>query len=303
MISRKVIGVFINSAVHQPHINTLTAMCHGIRETTDNLVFLSNSEKYMDCDVAVVFGSWKNRLTKHHILKTDIIKQHKKDLIVIETPLLGRLITNDHKYYRVGKNHYMDTLGFFNNKNKDKDRWGIIRTDVGIKVKDWRTKGDHILFLMQLPGDAAIANVDILDWLKKSIIECKKNSDRPIKVRMHPLISSYDLSTFEKFVEAQKNVTMVFGDKEPIDRDLEDCWATVSFTSGGSVDSIINGIPVITPSNLNFVYPISSHSIDEIEKPKMMDRQQLLNDLAYTQWTTTEIAHGLPYKHLFNIDG
>ena len=42
MTSRKVVGVFLNSAVHQPHINTLTAMTHGIRETTDNLVFLSN---------------------------------------------------------------------------------------------------------------------------------------------------------------------------------------------------------------------------------------------------------------------
>ena len=46
MTSRKVVGVFLNSATHQPHINTLTAMTHGIRETTDSLVFLSNSTKH-----------------------------------------------------------------------------------------------------------------------------------------------------------------------------------------------------------------------------------------------------------------
>ena len=174
MTSRKVVGVFLNSAVHQPHVNTLTAMTHGIRETTDNLVFLSNSTKYMDCDIAVIFGSWKDRHTKHHLLKKDVVTKHKGDLLVIETPLLGRTITEDHRYYRVGKGHYMDTLGYFNNKKSDKDRWGIIRTDLGLEIKDWRKDGKHIMFLMQLPGDAATANVDILKWLQDEIVKCKK---------------------------------------------------------------------------------------------------------------------------------
>ena len=98
MTSRKVVGVFLNSATHQPHVNTLTAMTHGIRETTDNLVFLSNSTKYMDCDVAIIFGSWKDRYTQHHILKNDVVNNHKGDLLVVETPLLGRTITEDHRY-------------------------------------------------------------------------------------------------------------------------------------------------------------------------------------------------------------
>ena len=119
---------------------------------------------------------------------------------------------------------------------------------------------------------------------------------------MHPLISSYDLSKFEEFVEKQKDVSMVFGHKNPIAMDLENCWATVAFTSGGAVDSLLAGIPVITPSPLNFTFPISSHSIEDIENPKMEDRQQLFNDLAYSQWTVTEMAHGLPYKHLLAND-
>ena len=302
MTSRKVVGVFLNSATHQPHVNTLTAMTHGIRETTDNLVFLSNSTKYMDCDVAIIFGSWKDRYTQHHILKNDVVNNHKGDLLVVETPLLGRTITEDHRYYRVGKGHYMDSLGYFNNKNSDKDRWGIIRTDLNLNVKDWRKDGKHILFLMQLPGDAATADVDILKWLQDEIVKCKKISDRPIRIRMHPLISSYDLSKFEEFVDKQKDVSMVFGHKDPITMDLENCWATVSFTSGGSVDSLLAGVPVITPSPLNFAYSLSSHSVEDIENPKMEDRQQLFNDLAYTQWTVTEMAHGLPYKHLLVND-
>jgi hypothetical protein len=298
MTSRKVVGVFLNSAVHQPHVNTLTAMTHGIRETTDDLVFLSNSTEYMECDVAIIFGSWKDRGTSHHLLKNSVVNRHKGDLLVIETPLLGRTITEDHKYYRVGKGHYMNTLGTFNNKDSEKDRWGIIKTDLDLGIKDWRKDGDYILFLMQLPGDAATANVDILQWLREEIIKCKKVSKRPIRVRMHPLISSYDLSKFEEFVDGQENVTMVYGNKDPIYKDLEGAWATVGYSSGGTVDSLLAGVPVITPSNLNFAYPISSHDISCVENPKMEDRQQLFNDLAYTQWTVTEMAHGLPYKHL-----
>ena len=302
MTSRKVVGVFLNSAVHQPHINTLTAMTHGIRETTDNLVFLSNSTKYMDCDTAIIFGSWKDRHTKHHILKNDVINNHKGDLLVIETPLLGRTITEDHRYYRVGKGTIWIHLVTLITKSLTKIDGVLLELILVLEVKDWRKEGKHIMFLMQLPGDAATANVDILKWLQDEIVKCKKISDRPVRVRMHPLISSYDLSKFEEFVEKQKDVSMVFGHKNPIAMDLENCWATVAFTSGGAVDSLLAGVPVITPSNLNFAYPISSHSIEDVENPKMEDRQQLFNDLAYTQWTVTEMAHGLPYKHLLHND-
>ena len=93
---------------------------------------------------------------------------------------------------------------------------------------------------------------------------------------------------------------MVFGHKNPIAMDLENCWATVAL----QVESLwiaCGSIPVITPSPLNFAYQYH-HSVEDIENPKMEDRQQLFNDLAYTQWTVTEMAHGLPYKHLLAND-
>ena len=62
---------------------------------------MTASEVYQNCDIAVMFGSWK-RLSKkdykwdrapHHILKNDIVKQHgRKPIVIIETPLLGRTI-------------------------------------------------------------------------------------------------------------------------------------------------------------------------------------------------------------------
>ena len=62
-----------------------------------------------------------------------------------------------------------------------------------------------------------------------------------------------------------------------------------------------NGNVVVYPSDLhtNPEYGQLIHfDIYFKQNPKMEDRQQLFNDLAYTQWTVTEMAHGLPYKHL-----
>ena len=62
-------------------------------------------DRYEECDVAVVFGSWKKTPTKewkndfvrHHHVKQTIIASHKdKPLIVLETPLLGRTIAQIH---------------------------------------------------------------------------------------------------------------------------------------------------------------------------------------------------------------
>ena len=46
------------------------------------------------------------------------------------------------------------------------------------------------------------------------------------------------------------------------------------------------------------VYVGPSYSIDEIESPLMPDRSQWLNNLAYCQWSISEIRRGLPWGRL-----
>ena len=57
-------------------------------------------------------------------------------------------------------------------------------------------------------------------------------------------------------------------------------------------------MPVITCSEYNFMWPISSHSIEDIETPKLGSRQQTFYDLAWTQWSVDEIKQGKPWEHL-----
>jgi len=81
---------------------------------------------------------------------------------------------------------------------------------------------------------------------------------------------------------------------------LKNAHCMVSYTSGSSIDSILEGVPVIPGSEYNFVYDISSHTLDDIENPKLGDRKQLLYDLAYAQWSVQEIEKGTAWEHLFN---
>ena len=86
---------------------------------------IANSSDYEKCEIAVIFGSWKKTPKKqwkvmlaHHFLKNDIIDKHDGKLIVLETPLLGRTITDHHQQYRVGLGHFMRGLADFKNNDE-----------------------------------------------------------------------------------------------------------------------------------------------------------------------------------------
>ena len=81
-----------------------------------------------------------------------------------------------------------------------------------------------------------------------------------------------------------------------LEKDLANAHCAISYTSGASIDAMMNGIPVITPSPYNFVYGISSHDLENVENPILGDRLSLLYKLSYTQWSVEEIIEGKPLK-------
>ena len=135
----------------------------------------------------------------------------------------------------------------------------------------------------------------------------------------------YDLMIYgEDVIDTHPNIKMVKGDirdtdklKEAISRNfhdtkqvkydnnmtirdsLQNAHCCVAYTSGSSLDAILDGVPVIPTSQYNFVWEISSHSINDIENPKLGEREQLLYNLAYAQWSVQEIQQGKPWNHLY----
>jgi hypothetical protein len=265
-------------------------------------------DSHFQADVAVIFGSWKKvkvpegeeipDSVKHHVLKNNIIRQQgNKPTVVIETPLLGRKITDKHQQHRFGLNHFMYKLADFKNNNSKSDRFDKL----GLKIKKWRKPTDdgHILIACQNLNDASLFGINFSLWLTNTVKHLLMRTKRKIIIRDHPenktslknLLHNFFLAHTDQ-VEYQASGTIIDS--------LKNAHCMVSYTSGSSIDSILEGVPVIPGSEYNFVYDISSHSLDDIENPKLGDRKQLLYNLAYAQWSVEEIQNGTAWEHLFN---
>lgn len=217
-----------------------------------------------------------------------MIQEHqnkrKKRRLVFETGFIKNDSVSDEAYYQVGYDG-MKRKSLCYEKQSPSDRWRAL----GIKEKPWRKSGEHILIMAQNLEGAGACHLDLKSWWRDTIQKIKTYTDRPIKVRLHPRARV----SFPKKIDVEilnKNTT--------IEDDLKNCWCSIVRTSNSCVDSIINGIPVITPDQMCMSYDISSHSIDEIESPLMPDRSQWLNNLAYCQWSISEIKRGLPWGRL-----
>ena len=286
--------IYINSTP-KPHEQDL------LNQFADSVgLDVTHSQKYEPSDVAVIMGSWKkvkkNRVhldkQSHHVLKNDIVDNHRGKLIIFETPLLNRKLIEEHDSYRVGLNHYMRGLSDFKNKNSSPDRFN----SMGIDIKGWRNQGDHVLVIGQNWNDASLFGISLELWIINTVRMLLKNTDRKIVVRDHPQNKGLLKDIVNDKFDYTKQV--IYDTNIDIKDSLHNAWCTVSYTSGSSVDSIIEGIPVITCCEYNFIWPISSHSLEQIENPKCNSREQLLYDLAYTQWSVEEIRQGKPWKHL-----
>ena len=268
--------IYINSTP-KPHEQDL------LNEFADSVgLDVTHSQKYEPSDVAVIMGSWKkvkkNRVhldkQSHHVLKNDIVDNHRGKLIIFETPLLNRKLIEEHDSYRVGLNHYMRGLSDFKNKNSKPDRFN----SMGIDIKGWRNQGDHVLVIGQNWNDASLFGISLELWIINTVRMLLKNTDRKIVVRDHPQNKGLLKDIVNDIFGYTKQV--IYDTNIDIKDSLNNAHCTVSYTSGSSIDSALAGVPVITCSEYNFLWPISSHSLEDVENPKLGERDQLFYDLA-----------------------
>lgn len=293
------INIFRNSAKFPEHQQVLTRFYNGVKIYSDNVI-INNGFLYQPCDIAVFFGSWKNRPKRaHHVLKMDIMNKHLGDKIIIETPLLFRTLVDTHSFYRIGLNHFLADEGDFKNKNSSSTRYNYLREKYDFSVKDWRTTGENIILALQLPGDASLRGLDIHKWAEETLVEIQKYTDRKIIIRPHPLDRTFMKGSYIKYPNVI--VRDLISSKE--NNDLSNAWCTVTYTSGYAIDSIIGGVPTIACDTGNFAYELmKNNTFDRIESLEYPDRTQWFYDMAYTTWHLDEIEQGLPWKHLMEVN-
>ena len=319
------VKVFMNSAGHNHEREILRMMHDGITDIlvpTDKKQFkewkqinkdLGRSsgveydygERYSKCDVAVMLGSWKpERSNIHHIVRTSIV-ENAKSFICIETPLLGRQVFKPNKHQRVGINGFLNRDAIFGEAiDYPKDRL----IDLGIDYKGWkRNNGDKIIVALQLAGDASLRHNDINQWCRDTVYTLREYTDRPIEIRTHPGVSEKGWGNHEAlfrdfcFDTNLKNVSFVNGREVPWQQQISNTYCVVAYTSGLTIDAVVEGIPVIACDEGNFAWNVGERKLPNIENlhlEKEENVQQWLQNLAYCQWTPEEMENGKCWNHL-----
>ncbi|MGV2105541.1 hypothetical protein ACQZ4X_05655 [Agrobacterium vitis] len=274
-------------------------------------VSLVEDASYKPCDVAVIFGSFGRDSTPVHALRTAIAVQHKGPLLTVEVGFWGRetskrsfnwyhtllghrrsLYKFKHNFYRIALDGSLPGEGDFCNANSPPDRWEQQSAALNIGLKPYRSAGEHVLIIGQIPGDAAMRGMDVRQWLVATARHVRRLTDRPIIVRPHPGMKNEDFAALEAELATVSGLHLSGLSSLTVVDELARAHCTICYSSSFSLDSLLQGVPVITLSRFNIAAPICSKQIEDVVDPPLPEREQLFYDIAYAHWTLDEIRAG-----------
>jgi hypothetical protein len=183
------------------------------------------------------------------------------------------------KWFSVG---FDDIKGFgtYPIQDQNDQRWDSF----GLEIAEWKDDGKYILVLGQHEIGVSTCHIDVLEWYRDIIQELNKY-DFPVRFRKHP----------------NQKVLPAGNYKLAKDKSLQDDIKSAIFVIGRTTNAlnyaIPLGVPVITPDPMAIAYPMASHELD-IGKLVRPDREQWCYDLAWTQFSTTEIENGTCWNYL-----
>lgn len=299
------VNVFLDSANDMKFrmpIQLLAQSIHRDGHSVEEIV----GDEYKPCDLAIIWGSWKDRDTPWHNIKRKVVN-HAKNFIVLETPILNRGPVKDvmdDTWYRVGINGFLANTGQFNNNASKDDRWNeVFKEKLGYSdFHGWKrldSEDDRpIVIVLQLPGDASLEGQDISEWCNTVVEDIRMlpmYKDRRIIIREPQVDRPYNIDKALSFpkVHVQK------GTHKNVINTIDDAYCLVTYSSGMGVESILRGTPVYAYSPASFVYDLQANNVkDRLKFPSTKDVKQWTYDMAYTTWSLEEIGKGNSWNHL-----
>ena len=247
------------------------------------------NQHIQDGDVAVIWSVlWQGRMRKYKEI-WDRYRNKNKPVIVIEVGGIKR-----NETWKIGING-VNREADFANQDADAIRWKKFNTN----LLPWKQTGEDIIICGQHTNSHQWRNNPPMStWFDQQITEIRKYTDRPIVIRPHPRNHvTLDIKKFKnvKVVSPQRD-NKTYDDTDLTER-LKSAWALVSHSSNPAITAAMHGIPVyVSESSLS--YDIGNSSYENINNPKMPERQQWANKLAYTEWWPDEIEQGIPWQRI-----
>lgn len=238
-------------------------------------------------DVAVIWSQlWHGRMQPNQIV-WNLYRNTGRDVLVIEVGALQRNIT-----WRIMINGEQR----FWPKTSDKHRASFLQCT----AKPWRHHGNNVIIALQNERSRQWQDMPKMSiWLGDMINRLRQHTDRPILIRPHPRfpvpINAQCLDQ-DCFLDLPRPVTGTY-DHYDLDRSLADAWALINWNSHPAILSVLSGVPAfVGPSS--FAAPVAGLDVGMIENPVYADREQWCEDLAWTEWTVSEISNGVPQEQI-----
>lgn len=254
------------------------AMRSGIQATGDATDTIEESTfREVEHDVCVFYG-----YTKSIQRIVEAYRAAGKPFVYIDLGYWGRVKNNGHHKVVVNGRH---PTAYFQKRRHDDKR----AKTFGIALAPWRKSGKHILLAgMGAKASVIAENMKFESFERGAIETLRQHTQRPIVYRPKPSCKE----------SGSINGTIYSPPDQPLTGVLNaDCHAVVTHHSNVAVEAIVAGIPAFCMQGV--AAPMSLQDLSLIETPLYPEgREQWINDIAYTQWTWTEMAEGLPWRHL-----
>jgi hypothetical protein len=295
----------VPNSKNQEKIDILRFFAEGARVNNES-VFDVNDYNTIPSDVAVIQG-WVapgQPSTPHGDLRARVIKQqiNSKYVVGVDSNLfLYATPENPHHYLRYSFNGIFPSTGIYCDGQVDPSRWIKIKKDLNIRLKDYRTSGNHILLCLQRNKGWSMGNLDNQTWAVRTIKEIRRYTDRPIVVRLHP----GDKET-KRIIKAGGPLCQIKFDygtalshNENLVDDLKNCWAAVNYNSSPVVGAAIEGVPIfVTDPTKSQCRDVANTDLSQIENPLMPDRQPWVERLSMFHWNFDELKSGECWAHM-----
>jgi len=145
-------------------------------------------------------------------------------------------------------------------------------------MQPWRSGGDVVIIMGQLPGDTACRGVHLATWYAAAVREASSWGVGNVIVRPHPRA-------------AKSSRTLA--------HDLERAACAVTLNSNAGVDAILAGVPTIATDARSMAWDVSMHELaPQVLTQPEPDRHAWGQRLASSQWTHEEMASGEAWARL-----
>ena len=263
-----------------------------------HIIYIEYSNfKLVKCDYAIMWNVYcKFKNDTFYRKNKRFSKENNNKTLIVELGFINRDI-----YYSFGFDN-ISNFGYYpefpNNDNR-------LKLNLDIKELNYDVNPTkHILFCSQVPWDTQVQNLDYTKWVINTLKELKKYTNRKIILRKHPkhkVRPGYDYFDKNFLLKNELHAEISFNNLKD---DLKNCYCVIAFNSTVLVDSILEGIPILSGDKSSIIYDLSTKKVSNIEnldRFKKEDIFKVISKLCYKQWTIEEFKTGEPFKYFFNI--